>query len=116
MPRFCFFPCTSCGTYIPEDDIGDFRCGKTEKLQCMFCFNAGLLDEKVSEDTVKMALEEFRSLVEELVYFKSAYQEVCCKYALTESQKQNLKELYVKQLQSEDYTCWSVKHFWGELL
>ena len=63
MAHNIFIHCSDCSTFIPEDDIGEFR-NKHQQVVCMHCFNKECMEDLYETATI----EAFDNILEDLHY------------------------------------------------
>lgn len=94
MPHNISIHCSDCGTFIPEDDVGDFR-NNDGQVVCMHCFNVACMEDLQSATTE----EAFENILDDLhsgyeTTFYDALLTQTYYYGLDKAQTQEIREMY----------------------
>jgi uncharacterized Zn finger protein (UPF0148 family) len=86
--------CSDCGTFIPEDDVGDFR-NNDGQVVCMHCFNVACMEDlhnAATEEAFENILNDLHSGYETTFYDALLTQTYY--YGLDKAQTQEILEMY----------------------
>ena len=94
MAHNIFIHCSDCSTFIPEDDIGEFR-NKNQQVVCMHCFNKECMEDLYETATI----EAFDNILEDLYYgyedtFLCALMTYVHSYGLDKAQIREIRTMY----------------------
>jgi len=94
MAHNIFIHCSDCTTFIPEDDIGEFR-NNDNKVVCMHCFNKACMEDLYETATI----EAFDNILDDLYYghewsFYHALLNQIQYYGLDKAQIREIRTMY----------------------
>ena len=92
MAHNIFIHCSDCGTFIPEDDIGEFR-NKHQQVVCMHCFNKECMQDLYETATI----EAFDNILEDLHY---GYEKTFYGSLLTQAYYYGLDKAQIREIRT----------------